>query len=728
MKRPPGHADPATRLTAFLGRRRAWVLAGTLVIMALAAAGMGRLEIESGFAAFMPAESPQSQALETMSATFGDREPLLVLVELGAAKPNGDGPLEDTEVALLRDLTTRFADVPGVADVLAPAVPRTGAVGPPVVALPGLPGILSDAEGSRHALIQLLPSEPADPQELMAGVREALGATGVSAIVTGEPRLAAEAFDDVQDIVFRLPSLALLLVLLVFRWRIRSMRATLLSLAPAVVAAVLTLGALGWTIGTISIVTALVPLFVLVLGSAAGLHVTSHVLDSLRAGAAARDAVTETLSAVGAPTAFTTVTTMVGFLSLTVIDSPAIRQLGFSAAGGVFLAGVASFLVLPALLLTVPLQAPARGGPRDALPVALARLRGTPVLLLAAALLIAFTPGALGLRADFSMIDLYKPTTDVRRDLERATAILGGSLPQYLTYPDADALDAATAAAVLEVQDRARSEGIADRSVSLPSLLRDVVQAQTGVRAYPQDPVLARAIVAAASASEPGTLAQFVASDGSGRAMLFLTNLEASTLNRLEGLVHEVSSRTGIPLEAIGVAYVIKRMNDRIVPQQLASLALAMALVFLLMLLGQRSLRLAVVTIVPIALTLVVLFGTMRYLGIDLSVATGIMTGLTVGVGVDYAIHFSATLRRERARGAPDAVGAALGFVAQPVLANALGLAIGISVLALSPLQVYVELAILMWVTMVTSAFLSLTLLPTIAGSRFARAASNGPG
>ncbi len=52
--------------------------------------------------------------------------------------------------------------------------------------------------------------------------------------------------------------------------------------------------------------------------------------------------------------------------------------------------------------------------------------------------------------------------------------------------------------------------------------------------------------------------------------------------------------------------------------------------------------------------------------------------------------------------------------MATPVLANALGLAIGFSVMALSPLQIHVTLATLMSVTMLVSALLSLTLLPTI--------------
>mgnify|MGYP006311978629 CR=1 FL=1 len=83
-------------------------------------------------------------------------------------------------------------------------------------------------------------------------------------------------------------------------------------------------------------------------------------------------------------------------------------------------------------------------------------------------------------------------------------------------------------------------------------------------------------------------------------------------------------------------------------------------------------------------------------------------------MGIDYAIHYVSMLRRERWKGSPDPNGAALDYVGTPILANALGLAVGFTALLLSPLQMHTTLTILIWTTMTASAVLSLTLLPTI--------------
>ncbi|MCK4515786.1 MAG: MMPL family transporter, partial [Spirochaetaceae bacterium] len=104
-------------------------------------------------------------------------------------------------------------------------------------------------------------------------------------------------------------------------------------------------------------------------------------------------------------------------------------------------------------------------------------------------------------------------------------------------------------------------------------------------------------------------------------------------------------------LQPVGTAFVMKEMNDQIIPQQLASLGLAAVLVFLLTALTQRSIWLGLASTTPIIITLVTLYGVMGYARIDLSIITGIMSGLTIGVGIDYAIHYVSLLKQARKRG-----------------------------------------------------------------------------
>ena len=53
-------------------------------------------------------------------------------------------------------------------------------------------------------------------------------------------------------------------------------------------------------------------------------------------------------------------------------------------------------------------------------------------------------------------------------------------------------------------------------------------------------------------------------------------------------------------------------------------------------------------------------------------------------------------------------------MVSHPILTNALGISLGLSVLLASPLMIHTYVSSLMWVAMIVSVFVTLTLIPTI--------------
>ncbi len=715
------------RFTRFLGEHRGLVLVASALVIAFAIAGVRRLDVDTDFDVFMPSESVRLEALRTMSASFGDSDQLLVLARIAT-------PESDTGTALLReirrlpDISIALEAIDGVAAAQSPIPPAIARLeGAELMAAlnqfqaisPG--GALVEHEGSRYAVFRVLMTEHSRPQQIVEAVRDVFGEQQIPVVLAGEPYLQSEVYTYVYQIVTRLPPIALILILLVFRLRIGSFLATGLSLLPAVSGAIITLGAIGWTTGGISIMSALVPVFVIVIGSADGLHVTSHVIDRLNEGKTPHDAVAETLKAVGIPVILTTLTTMVGFLSLTLINSVAINELGVVAAGGVLIAGIATWVILPTVLLMIRPR-PKPQASRDTWTVRfLSAVRGAPAIIVASLLLVVSIPGALRLQANFSMIDVYKPTTEIRQNLELASDILGGAIPVYVTFDHGSDFGPTRAEAILQLQDRAVEAGIAGRTVSVYSLIRDAWTHSGAPGAYPPDAESAEMLLSRLPVDTDAMLSGFRASDGSGRAVFFLPNLDDATLRAFEELAAGIATAHNRNINPVGTAFIMKEMNDQIINQQLGALLLAVSVTFLLIAFTQRSLWTGFLATVPILITLIVMFGVMGYAGIALSVITAIMSGLTIGVGIDYSIHYVSLLRYEQRRETPEPSRSALRYVATPVLANALGLAIGFTAMAFSPMQIHVTLSVLMWVTMLVSAALSLTLLPTIEGIREAK-------
>ncbi|MBI3660536.1 MMPL family transporter [Candidatus Acetothermia bacterium] len=78
------------------------------------------------------------------------------------------------------------------------------------------------------------------------------------------------------------------------------------------------------------------------------------------------------------------------------------------------------------------------------------------------------------------------------------------------------------------------------------------------------------------------------------------------------------------------------------------SLVLSLVLCALIMMIALRSVRWGLISLMPVALTAWLVLGTIRLLGIELSVATAMVTAISIGLGVDYAIHWVERFREER--------------------------------------------------------------------------------
>lgn len=699
------------------------IMAFTVLLMLFSLIGIFLTKIETSFNLFAPVDSPYAQGAELMKETFGDSSQLLILL------PGGKNPADLKKSARTAELIAALDDVGTVVSPL-PAVmgnesdetitryltriPGTGGIAPFVT-------YTHDEISQDYIVLRVQLSVTSTAGKVVNQIAALLNSEYPGAVLSGEPYLESEIFNYVLRILLIIPPAAIILMLGVFRLRIGSIRATALSMAPAVMGAVITLGLLSWLKGSISIMSVLVPVFIIVLGSADGLHVTSHVMDRLGMGDDNRAAVSRTLHSVGIPIIMTTLTTAAGFLSLMTVNSPAIREMAVTASGGIILAGLVTWIILP-LLLAHQKPLPARTGEQPSrLAAGLWKLKGLPVILMALIIIAVSVPGLMRLTADFSMISLYKPSTGVRQSLDIVTEATGGSLPVEILIEADRPYDKSTIDAVLTFQEHIE-ERTGAGSISLYSLLESVLSAQGLGNSLPPSSDIVKNLINRVGNTDPEMKANLF-KPGAGetgylRVFINLPSLDTEILESVAAEAESLSKTEGITAHPAGSAFDIMEMNRLIIPQQLRSILIALAAVLLLTSCSLKSLKLGFAALIPIAITLVGLFGVMGYFSIDISIITSIMSGLTIGVGIDYAIHYTSMFRFLQKRGSEAPAEEAMRFVATPVLANALGLSIGFTVMLFSPLQIHTTLSLLMWVTMVLSSLLSLVLLPTMLGRR----------
>jgi predicted RND superfamily exporter protein len=181
-----------------------------------------------------------------------------------------------------------------------------------------------------------------------------------------------------------------------------------------------------------------------------------------------------------------------------------------------------------------------------------------------------------------------------------------------------------------------------------------------------------------------------------------------SRIETLEG--PEVSFQLG------GFLLMYNALDEAVRTSQIQSLLVAVALIFLCNLFLLRSVAGSLVGLIPIVFTLFILFGTMGFSGIPLDIVTVVLGSISIGVGVDYSIHFLSRLREEyRLSGQREsALVNTLGTTGKAIAVNMATVSLGFISLVFGTLLPLRRFALLMVASMLGSGVGALLVLPSI--------------
>ena len=383
---------PAEALPALGRRHPRSVLSVVGVVSVLALVGLGRLELDADPSSLRPADHPLLAAEQALASTFGlGSDTATVLVrgdDLGEALARtvvvGDrlrglgGETGAPVVTTASDLlgpggtaarTQELASLPwsAAADQLedslrthnldpvafAPGLTALRALGegrdPAPLALASLPSAVGellrqDADGVWSALRLRLP-EGFWAEGPPASLVDELEVLAPGTRVASAAALGVEMRDLARGDLLRLAGAALAAVLLclalAFRGRPMAMA---LALVPVSLGTLWACGSLGLVGGRLDLVGLTVVPILLGIGIDDGLHALHGA--RLRSG---ETPVADSVRSAGRAMALTTLTTLVGFGSLTLSRVPGLQQGGWLVAGGVLACLLATLVVLPAL-------------------------------------------------------------------------------------------------------------------------------------------------------------------------------------------------------------------------------------------------------------------------------------------------------------------------------------------------------------------------------------------
>ena len=680
------------------------ILALTGVITLTALLMLFRVDFNGDVASFVLEGNETGEAFKEIQEKYESADPINVVVSLDDGQTFGEKE-QLASLVRLRDELASIDGVGAVASIIPDQNPLTGepidvatiemlpdaAVGALLEQSPVTALLLS--EDKQHTLMMVAPE--GDSLSVARSVDDVSAPDGLELTFSGNPVVFSSVIDLLSLFLLFIPPVVIFLLVGTFFATIGDRRLSVMALIPAALGAIWTFGLIFGLGNEIDIVTVIVPIFVIVMGSADGLHFVTHFQEEAEnPDPVAR--VSSALSHVGIPMILTTISTAAGFLSLLATNVRPIQQLGLFTAIGITFAGIISFFSLPALLsrLTIePKHHNALIGPRVTRAIKRAvAVRGPAIAV--TVVLLAFAAVSLPrLDVNPDQLFFFKQGDPVRVAFEKTEQLFGGATPligEFAYDPVAGADQLVDLAAV------------SDEMESLPGV-REVFSVADLASSLPSDQLDA---VLAGEIELP--LGDMVSDDGL-RFMLLPSAFSTDDLRAWLDFTDEspqVRQLTGMPVVWDEIARLVLRA-------QVTSLAVAFVLVLAMLMISYRRLRETVVSLVPIALTVMTMLGFIAVSGIQLNLLTAVISGIVIGVGIDYAIHFIAAIDHARSDG-DGYVLRAIDRAGRPIVANALGIALALSALWLSPLAIHPQVSMIMWVAMTTAAFTALVVIPAL--------------
>lgn len=533
-----------------------------------------------------------------------------------------------------------------------------------------------------------------------------------------------------QDLGWLLP-IVVAVVVVVLWVSFRSAWGVALPMGVVLVGLIWTMGLVGLTGHKLTMISTFLPVVLVAVGSAYGIHVANEFFQHMARGADQKEAVQATIQEMFVPVLGAAITTAAGFLTLLSSFLVPTREFGLFSAFGVLSCFLLAMVMIPAILLVLPTprirlakteMKSAKGFSRF--------LSDHPVfvILTTSAILLPLTLGIPKLKVESDVTRYFREDSPVVRALRVVDERFGGSQELSIVI-ETERRDGLKDPGVLQFMDELQRFLEARPEVGPTSSLADLVkESYFTLRgddpAFYTIPATSRAVAQILILYEMGggevTSSLCTRDFRVGRISARVRSVGLSGYDALIKAVEEfVTHRKPAGLTdwyVTGSPSLYIQLSKKLIASQLVSLGASFGAVGFIVAGLLLSLGAGFLSLVPLLVAVAGNFGVMGYAGAYLDMATVMIASLTVGIGVDYAVHFLTRYRNARRVGLPHAKALAETYrtSGRAIVVNALTLTLGFLVMLLSRFGALNTFGWLIALTMITSMLGALLVLPAV--------------
>jgi predicted RND superfamily exporter protein len=508
-----------------------------------------------------------------------------------------------------------------------------------------------------------------------------------------------------------------------------------------------------WTMGIMALlnvplytISTMLPVILVAVSIGDSVHLLSHYYDQVvdDAHRPGSEIISEVLSHLSRPLITTSITTAVGFLSLSFAEMPPFIVFGLFTVLGIFISWLLTVTFIPAALVILKPKVGGYLAKRRALRLhseqtrftrflvdggsLLHRKKGLAILILLGITVLAAI-GASRLYVDSSWMSDFRQNSELVRANKLLNDKFDGTIFMNVVV-EGDKKDVFKSPALLRHVEALQNyvEGLphVGGSRSIVDYIKNMnktLHAEDGKFDVIPDSAaqIGEYLYLFSVSGRPQQLDEMI--DYGYRQGLITFAIRTDHTQALRRIIDKTRryaerefSGQNVKVNFAGSANNSYVWADLLIGSQTFSILISKIAILIIAVLMFRSLQFGVIAVIPLMFSTLLVAGLAGYLSIPLDVSTALAAGVAIGVGVDYAVHFIFRYRREIIRTGDklSATQSTMRSVGRTIVFNAVVVVIGFSVLLISQFPPHIKLGYFVVSYMIVSCLSALIVLPVL--------------
>ena len=553
----------------------------------------------------------------------------------------------------------------------------------------------------------------------------------------GPPYLVGIVSSLVRADAMFLVRIGLVMMVIILLASLRSVAGVFMVLFVIILSLIGMMGSMGWIRGltgserfVFSIMNTSMPIILMTIANSDSVHFLTKFFKKLRITGDKAKAIEQSIDSLMLPIFLTSLTTAAAFLSLVFAPIEYMTGYGVSIAIGISWAWILSTTLLPSLIMLKDWPLNSRAIRKPGLLERIVDKFGSKIIkfprsiLIGGLLLVAV--GIHGIKlvtTEVNMFSFFEKGNKIRDSLEFLDKKMLGAMDLEFLI-NGDMKDPELLQQISQLQDYVEKNPSVSITFSIADVIkrmhRTVMDDDPDYETVPDDRAKVNNLYTMYSMSgDPDDLTALVDYEYSKAlvtAILKNVSTKSSVLfvNDIEQFVDKNFTKYK-DITATGQLVVLRDMVELVIKSSVISICVSIVVITFIAAIFFRHLGWGILAVIPLSAAVILNFGFMGILKIDLNHVTALLSSVIIGVGVDFAIHYISQYRRLARANVPIATRSnrVIDEVGYPIILDALSnMAFGALLFSeFVPLQ---HMGGLMVFAMFSTSFGTLTILASL--------------